>query len=302
MRVLTSPAETGAVTLALAAGRAGGSVRLSRRAVRAARLDDPAARAGSRSRCRRPRGVFARERAPLIVAGGGVLYSEATDCAALASPTPPASPSARRRRAKARCPFDHPLALGGDRRNRHARRESPRARRRSRDRRRLAAERFHDARRTRRFSTRPTCGSSRSTSPRSTRGSTAACRSSATRARRSTSSESALEGWRVEQVISSSVSGDEQDLWTREVDRIFTHRITRAAHQPGRSHRHPERATAPTDVIVCAAGSLPGDLHKLWRTRDAGRISPGVRLLDAWATRSRRARREDGAHPIGAST
>jgi 3D-(3,5/4)-trihydroxycyclohexane-1,2-dione acylhydrolase (decyclizing) len=27
-------------------------------------------------------------------------------------------------------------------------------------------------------------------------------------------------------------------------------------------------AAAPTDVVVCAAGSMPGDLHKLWRTRD----------------------------------
>ena len=27
-------------------------------------------------------------------------------------------------------------------------------------------------------------------------------------------------------------------------------------------------AVAPPDVVVCAAGSLPGDLHKLWRTRD----------------------------------
>jgi 3D-(3,5/4)-trihydroxycyclohexane-1,2-dione acylhydrolase (decyclizing) len=27
-------------------------------------------------------------------------------------------------------------------------------------------------------------------------------------------------------------------------------------------------ATAPTDVVVCAAGAMPGDLHKLWRTRD----------------------------------
>ncbi|MBI2810297.1 MAG: 3D-(3,5/4)-trihydroxycyclohexane-1,2-dione acylhydrolase (decyclizing) [Candidatus Melainabacteria bacterium] len=26
--------------------------------------------------------------------------------------------------------------------------------------------------------------------------------------------------------------------------------------------------SAPTDVVVCAAGSLPGDLHKLWRSRD----------------------------------
>ena len=27
-------------------------------------------------------------------------------------------------------------------------------------------------------------------------------------------------------------------------------------------------ASEPTDVVLCAAGSLPGDLHKLWRTRD----------------------------------
>jgi 3D-(3,5/4)-trihydroxycyclohexane-1,2-dione acylhydrolase (decyclizing) len=26
--------------------------------------------------------------------------------------------------------------------------------------------------------------------------------------------------------------------------------------------------SAPADVVVCAAGSMPGDLHKLWRTRD----------------------------------
>ena len=32
----------------------------------------------------------------------------------------------------------------------------------------------------------------------------------------------------------------------------------------GRSTRPP----GPTDVVVCAAGSMPGDLHKLWRTRD----------------------------------
>ena len=28
------------------------------------------------------------------------------------------------------------------------------------------------------------------------------------------------------------------------------------------------RLSGPRDVIVCAAGSMPGDLHKLWRTRD----------------------------------
>ena len=28
-------------------------------------------------------------------------------------------------------------------------------------------------------------------------------------------------------------------------------------------------ASQPRDVVVCAAGSMPGDLHKLWRTRDS---------------------------------
>src|SRR5690606_32258071 len=26
--------------------------------------------------------------------------------------------------------------------------------------------------------------------------------------------------------------------------------------------------SSPKDIVVCAAGSLPGDLHKLWRTQD----------------------------------
>ena len=29
-----------------------------------------------------------------------------------------------------------------------------------------------------------------------------------------------------------------------------------------------QEASDPRDVVVCAAGSLPGDLHKLWRVRD----------------------------------
>jgi 3D-(3,5/4)-trihydroxycyclohexane-1,2-dione acylhydrolase (decyclizing) len=30
------------------------------------------------------------------------------------------------------------------------------------------------------------------------------------------------------------------------------------------------RAVGPQDVIVCSAGGLPGELHKLWRCREAG--------------------------------
>ncbi len=46
------------------------------------------------------------------MAGGGVIYSEATDRSARAQPTPPASRWPRRRPARAALPYDHPGALG----------------------------------------------------------------------------------------------------------------------------------------------------------------------------------------------
>jgi 3D-(3,5/4)-trihydroxycyclohexane-1,2-dione acylhydrolase (decyclizing) len=30
------------------------------------------------------------------------------------------------------------------------------------------------------------------------------------------------------------------------------------------------RTAAPGDIVVCAAGGLPGELHKLWRCREPG--------------------------------
>jgi 3D-(3,5/4)-trihydroxycyclohexane-1,2-dione acylhydrolase (decyclizing) len=55
--------------------------------------------------------------------------------------------------------------------------------------------------------------------------------------------------------------------WTKEVDRIYSRR-----HGPPLSQGEVigllNSALGPRDVIVCAAGSLPGDLHKLWRARD----------------------------------
>src|SRR5262249_1614710 len=30
------------------------------------------------------------------------------------------------------------------------------------------------------------------------------------------------------------------------------------------------RGVAPGSIVVCAAGGLPGELHKLWRVREAG--------------------------------
>ena len=56
-----------------------------------------------------------------------------------------------------------------------------------------------------------------------------------------------------------------------------------------------QRASEPSDIVVCAAGGLPGELHKLWNARSDGRLSPRVRLLLHGLRDRGRARRQDGA-------
>jgi 3D-(3,5/4)-trihydroxycyclohexane-1,2-dione acylhydrolase (decyclizing) len=55
--------------------------------------------------------------------------------------------------------------------------------------------------------------------------------------------------------------------WDREVERLYT-----LEHAPLPAQSAVIGAvnsfSDPADVVVCAAGSMPGDLHKLWRTRD----------------------------------
>lgn len=55
--------------------------------------------------------------------------------------------------------------------------------------------------------------------------------------------------------------------WDAEVNRIYN-----LEHGPPISQGEVigavNEASRPQDVVLCAAGSLPGDLHKLWRTRD----------------------------------
>ena len=59
-----------------------------------------------------------------------------------------------------------------------------------------------------------------------------------------------------------------REQWDAEVDRIYAVR-----HGPPLSQGEVIGAiicfSRAQDVVICAAGSLPGDLHKLWRTRDA---------------------------------
>ncbi|RKU15757.1 3D-(3,5/4)-trihydroxycyclohexane-1,2-dione acylhydrolase (decyclizing) [Candidatus Poribacteria bacterium] len=58
-----------------------------------------------------------------------------------------------------------------------------------------------------------------------------------------------------------------RDAWEAEVERLF-----HLNYQPLPSQSEVigvvNEFSRPEDVVVCAAGSLPGDLHKLWRTRN----------------------------------
>jgi 3D-(3,5/4)-trihydroxycyclohexane-1,2-dione acylhydrolase (decyclizing) len=55
--------------------------------------------------------------------------------------------------------------------------------------------------------------------------------------------------------------------WTAEVDRL-TAPVGGSPMPQSEVIGAVNRASGPRDVVVCAAGSLPGELHKLWRTRD----------------------------------
>ena len=76
----------------------------------------------------------------------------------------------------------------------------------------------------------------------------------------------AVEGFRVEDGYREQIDRHRME-WEEEVDRIHNVR-----HGPPLSQGEVigvvNRLSRPRDVVVCAAGSMPGDLHKLWRTRD----------------------------------
>ena len=76
----------------------------------------------------------------------------------------------------------------------------------------------------------------------------------------------ALAGW----TAASEHTARARDLageWDASVEQAYT-----LGHEPRPAQSEVlgvvNRLSEPTDVVVCAAGSMPGDLHKLWRTRD----------------------------------
>jgi 3D-(3,5/4)-trihydroxycyclohexane-1,2-dione acylhydrolase (decyclizing) len=76
----------------------------------------------------------------------------------------------------------------------------------------------------------------------------------------------ALAGWRADAAWSARAT-DEARAFGEEVARLVAPRAGALPHQAGVIGAIND-AAGETGVVVCAAGSAPGDLHKLWRARD----------------------------------
>ena len=262
MRVLTDQAETGAVTLALPQD------------VQAEAFDYPLEFLEPRVwRLARPRpeprvldeaaALLRSARRPLLIAGGGVIYSEAAELlATLAART--GLPVGETQAGKGSLPWDHPAAMGavgatgGLAANRLA----------------AAADlvvgvgtRWTD------FTT--ASGSAfRADGVRFVNINIAAFDADKLGGLalvgdgRATLEEldRRLADWTVSAAYREESQRLRQD-WQAEVSRLFE-----LGHGPLPAQSEVVGAlnelAQPRDVVVCAAGSLPGDLHKLWRTRD----------------------------------
>jgi 3D-(3,5/4)-trihydroxycyclohexane-1,2-dione acylhydrolase (decyclizing) len=77
----------------------------------------------------------------------------------------------------------------------------------------------------------------------------------------------ALAGWQVEPPYRARATELARG-WDETVERAY-----HLGHEPLPAQSEVigavNAAAGPRDVVVCAAGSMPGDLHKLWRSRDA---------------------------------
>ena len=113
-----------------------------------------------------------------------------------------------------------------------------------------------------------TCGSSTSTWRRSTRTSSSAVAAGRRRPRRARAAHRGpgrLD--RPRGALPSAPRGWPRE-WDDVVQRSYDLRPRPAAGPVRGDRRGQPTDPRPQDVVVCAAGSMPGDLHKLWRTRD----------------------------------
>ena len=262
MRVLTSPAETGAVTLCLPED------------VQAEAYDYPAALLDKRVwRVPRPppeaelvaraAEMIRTAARPIVVAGGGVIYSDATaalDQLARATGIPVAESQA----GKGTLPFDHPQSLGAIGATGT-----------------LAANRIA-------LDADLVIGIGTRWSDFTTASKTAFQHPSVrfinvnvadfdahkhaglpirADARAAIDAlAAALRGYQVPRAHAERVAALRAE-WDAEVDRLVRGAGTARPSQ-AEVIGAVNAAARPRDVVVCAAGSLPGDLHKLWRPRD----------------------------------
>ncbi len=262
MRVLTDPAETGAATIALpqdvqTEAFDWPALLFDRRVWPVRRPEpEPAALARAVSAIR----AAAR---PLIVAGGGVIYSEATDalrrmCEATGIP------AAETQAGKGALPYDHPLALGAI-----GSTGTPAANR-------IAREAdvvigigtrwsdFTTASRTAFQHPDVRFVNVNIAAPDTVKHAGIAVVADARQALHALMRE--LDGW--------DSGADYRDL-VRARAAEWDRTVARASHlgnqpRPAQSEviGAVNQVAGPRDVVVCAAGSMPGELHKLWRTRD----------------------------------
>ncbi len=261
MRVLTSPAETGAVTLSLPQD------------VQAEAVDYPAALFEKRvwhiPRNRPDTGSLQRAaewiraaKQPLIIAGGGVIYSEATETLRqFVDQT--GIPVGETMAGKGSLRYDHPLCLGAIGVTGTLAANI------------LAKEADLVIGIGTRYSDFTTASKTQFQHPdvRFININVAefdAYKHSAlplVGAARVTLEELAqlLQGYRVDDAYQARAQ-ELHDRWEAEVDRIYAIRNQPLPSQGeliGAVNEHGD----PDAVMVCAAGSLPGDLHKLWRAR-----------------------------------
>jgi 3D-(3,5/4)-trihydroxycyclohexane-1,2-dione acylhydrolase (decyclizing) len=262
MRVLVDPAETGAVTLALPQD------------VQAEAFDWPAELFASRvwhvarpvvepAALDRAVDVIRGASRPLLVAGGGVIYSEATEALrALVEAT--GIPVAETQAGKGSLVWDHPLSVGAIGATGTTAANA------------LAREADVVIGVGTRWSDFTTASRSAFAAPGvrfvnvnvaafdAAKHSGVALVADARAALEQLAA--ALEGWSVDPVYRAG-SRQLAAAWDQTVERAY-----RLGHGPLPAQSEVigvvNDVSEPRDVVVCAAGSMPGDLHKLWRTRD----------------------------------
>src|ERR1700694_4425091 len=262
MRVLTSPAETGAVTLALPQDVQAEAYDYPLAFFEKRTWSVPRAEPESRALDRAAAMIRASDR-PMIVAGGGVIYSEATAALrALVEAT--GIPVGETQAGKGSLPYDHPSSLGAIGASGT-----------------LAANRLaRDADVVIGIGTR---WSDFTTASHTVSGTPPAHFINLNvldfDAHKNSGhalvgdARAGIEGLR-SRLRGYAANASYRDLaarphqeWDREVERLY-----HLNHQPIPAQSEVigavNDAAGPRDVVVCAAGSMPGDLHKLWRAHD----------------------------------